>query len=90
VRAITRATNTATMGALFLRKSSDPVGKRSIVGSVSIAAQTLSTSTAIAEYPFSIASETSPMRLQAGDELHFGIAVAQSSGITATAQFVNF
>jgi len=90
VRAMPRATCTAAQGALFIRKSGDPAGKRTLLDSVTIAAQTVSTTAAITATTFPIASEANPLRLEAGDELYFGLGTTQANGILGQAAYVNF
>lgn len=90
IAVIPRATNTATMVALFVRRSTDATGARHLLQSVSLPAQTIGTTAAVSGVSFKIASESTPLRLGAGDELYVGLAVAQASGIAFTANAVQF
>lgn len=90
VRAIPRATNTATLAILFLRKTGDAAGIRRILKTILVPAQTVSSTAAITDVNFNVATETSPLRIAAGDELYVGLGVAQTNGITFNANAVNF
>lgn len=86
--AMPRATVTASNLLLFLSK--DGGTTKLLIDSELMAAQTLATTTAIAETVFSRISESSPLRLEAGDKLYIGSQVALASGIVFTAQFTDF
>lgn len=90
VRAIPRATNTATMAVLFLRKTGDAAGIRRVLKSVTVPAQTVAAATGITDVDFGIATETTPFRLSAGDELYVGLGVTQTNGITFNANAMQF
>ncbi len=90
VRAIPRATVTATQAAIFIRKATDVGTMRKFLTSVLVPAQSVSTTAAVTEYAFSLFSEASPLRLEAGDELYVGLAVAQASGVNFHASFTDF
>lgn len=77
--AIPRATVTAT--ALYLFISSDSGTTKRLIDSELMAAQTVATTTAIAETSFTNISEDTPIRLASGDKLYVGIGVALASGI---------
>lgn len=88
VAVVPRATCTAHVAALFLSKDSGTTKK--VLSTVAVAAQTLSTTTAITGYSFTIASESEPFRLEAGDRLYVGITVTQSNGINFIARAVDY
>lgn len=88
--ALARGTHTATQAALFIRKAADPSPQRTLLATVSMAAQSVSSTTQIARHAFDIASDSAPLRLAAGDALYFGIAVAQSVGVLAHATYTDF
>lgn len=77
--AIPRATVTAT--ALYLFISKDSGTTKRLIDSELMAAQTVATTTAIAETTFGNISEETAIRLEAGDKLYVGIGVALASGI---------
>ena len=86
--AIPRATTTAYSLCLFLSK--DDGTTKHLIDSELMAAQTVNTTTAIAETVFSRISESSPLRLAAGDKLYVGSQVAAANGIVFTAQYTDF
>lgn len=90
VRAIPRGTVTATQVAVFIRKAADAAGVRKLLTAMLVPAQTVSATAAVVEYAFPLFSETSPLRLEAGDELYVGQAVAQSAGINFHAAYTDF
>lgn len=90
VTAIPLATVTATALYLFLRKSTDAANVRRLLHSELMAAQTVGTTTKVAETNFDDVSEATPYRLEAGDELYVGAGVALASGITFQAQWTDF
>jgi hypothetical protein len=55
-----------------------------------MAAHTVATTTAIPETVFTLYSETTPLRLQAGDRLYVGSQVALAGGIVFRAEFTDF
>lgn len=86
--AIPRATVTASSLVLFT--SSDNGTTKRLIDSELMAAQTLATTTAIAETTFSTYTETAPLRLQAGEQLYVGSQVALASGIVFKAEYTDF
>lgn len=86
--AIPRATVTAT--ALYLFLSKDNGTTQRLIDSELMAAATVNTTTAIAETAFSNYSETTPLRLEAGDRLYVGGGVTLSNGIVFRAEFTDF
>lgn len=77
--AMPRATVTATALYLFISKNSDTTKR--LIDSELMSAFSVTATTAIAETKFTNISETSAIRLAAGDKLYVGIGVALASGI---------
>lgn len=86
--AIPRATVTASSLVIFISKDSGTTKR--LIDSELMAAFTVATTTAIPETTFTMYSETTPLRLEAGDELYVGSQVALASGIVFRAEFTNF
>lgn len=85
---IPRATNTAT--ALYLFISKDSGTTKRLVDSELMSAQTVATTTAVAETKFANISETTPIRLEAGDKLYVGTGIALASGIVFNIECTDF
>jgi len=85
---IPRATVTAT--ALYLFISKDGGTTQRLVDSELMAAHTVAATTAIPETKFANISETTPLRLEAGDKLYVSIGVALASGIVAKCEWTDF
>lgn len=86
--AIPRATVTAS--SLLLYTSSDSGTTKRLIDSVLMPAQTVSTTAAIASTAFTNYSETTPLRLAAGEQLYVGSQVALASGIVFKAEYTDF
>lgn len=86
--AIPRATVTASSLCLWLSKDNGTTMR--LIDSELMAAQTISTTAAIAETSFANYSETAPLRLAAGDRLYVGSQVALASGIVFRAEYTDF
>jgi hypothetical protein len=86
--AIPRATVTASSLVLFI--SNDTGTTKRLIDSELMAAYTMATTTAVPETAFSNYSETTPLRLAAGDKLYVGSQVALAGGIVFRAEFTNF
>lgn len=86
--ALPRATVTDSSLCLFLSK--DAGVTQLLIDSELLGAQTVNATTAINEKAFSNISETSPLRLEAGDRLYVGSQVALASGIVFKAEFTDF
>lgn len=86
--AIPRATVTAASLVLFI--SSDAGTTKRLVDSVLMAAQTIATTTAVSKTSFADYSESSPLRLAAGDKLYVGSQVALAGGIVFKAEYMDF
>lgn len=86
--AIPRATVTASSLVLFT--SSDTGTTKRLIDSELMAAQTLATTTAIAETFFTTYTETAPLRLAAGEQLYVGSQVALANGIVFRAEYTDF
>lgn len=88
LHAIPRATVTASSLVLFISK--DAGTTRRLLDSELMAAYTMAATTAIPETAFSRIGETTPLRLESGDQLYVGSQVALAGGIVFTAQFTDF
>lgn len=86
--AIPRATVTASSLVLWISK--DGGTTKRMVDSALMAAFTVATTTAVAVTSFSTYSETTPLRLAAGDKLYVGSQVALASGIVFRAEYTDF
>lgn len=88
ITAMPRATVTTSSLVLFLKKS----GESTLfpIDSELMGAQTVTTTTAIAETSFSNISENTTLFLSHGDEIHAGSQVALASGIVFTAQWMDY
>jgi hypothetical protein len=88
VTAIPRATVTASSLVLFVKKAGDTTLR--LIDSELMAAHTVAATTAIPETVFGNISDSTPMRLDAGDELRVGTQVALASGIVFAAQWMDY
>lgn len=86
--AIPRATVTASSLVLFISK--DNGSTQRLIDSELMSAYTMATTTAIPETVFSRISESSPLRLEAGDRLYVGSQVALAGGIVFKAEYTDF
>ena len=86
--AIPRATVTASSLVLFLSKDNGVTQR--IIDSELMSAYTLAATTAVPETPFPNITETTPLRLEAGDKLYFGSQVALAAGIVAKTEWTDF
>ena len=86
--AMPRATVTASSLLLYLSKDNGTTQR--LIDSELMAAHTVATTTAIPETGFTNYSETTPLRLEAGDRLYVGSQVALASGIVFRAEFTDF
>lgn len=86
--AIPRATVTASSLVLFI--SNDSGTTKRLIDSELMAAYTMATTTVVPETVFSLYSETTPLRLAAGDRLYVGSQVALASGIVFRAEYTDF
>lgn len=86
--AIPRATVTASNLLLFLSKDSGTTQR--LVDSALMAAHTVATTTAIPLTQFEGITETTPIRLAAGDKLYVGNQVALASGVVFKAEYTDF
>ena len=87
--AIPRATVTAASLVLFLVKSDAPTVYH-LIDSELMAAHTVAATTAIPETTFSNISDSTPLRLEAGDKLYVGSQVALAAGIVFAAQWMDY
>lgn len=86
--AMPRATVTASSLVLFLSKDNGTTQR--LIDSELMAAQTVSSTAAISETSFANYSESTPLRLAAGDRLYVGSQVALASGIVFRAEYTDF
>jgi len=86
--AMPRATATASSLVLFLSK--DGGTTKRLIDSELMAAHTVAATTAIPETAFANISDSSPLRLEAGDSLYVGSQVALASGIVFAAQWMDY
>lgn len=86
--AMPRATVTASNLIIWI--SNDSGTTKRMKDSALMAAQTLSTTTAITWTQFTNYSETTPLRLAAGDQVYVGSQVALASGIVFSAEYTDF
>lgn len=86
--AIPRDTVTASNLMLFI--SDDSGTTKRLINSALLSTQTVDTTTPMTKTEFSDYSETTPLRLEALNELYVGNAVAASSGVVFFAEFTNF
>lgn len=86
--AIPRATVTASSLVVFI--SSDSGTTKRLIDSELMAAYTMATTTAVPETTFTMYSETTPLRLMAGDKLYVGSQVALAGGIVFRAEYTDF
>lgn len=83
-----RATVTATGLYLFLSKDNGVTQR--LIDSELMAAYTMSATTAVPETKFTNITETSPIRLAAGDKLYVSMGVALAGGVVAKAEWTDF
>lgn len=86
--AIPRATVTAT--SLLLFTSNDSGTTQRLIDSELMAAHTVAVTTAIPETVFANYSETTPLRLAAGESLYVGSQVALVGGIVFKAEYTDY
>jgi hypothetical protein len=86
--AIPRATVTASSLVVFISKDNGTTQR--LMDAELMAAYTMATTTLIPETTFSLYTETTPLRLEAGDRIYVGSQVALAGGIVFRAEFTNF
>lgn len=86
--AVPRATVTASSLCLWISKDSGTTKR--LIDSELMSAHTVATTTAIPETSFINISESSPLRLEAGDQLYVGSQVALAGGIVFKAEYTDF
>lgn len=87
---VPRGTITPSVAYLFLRRASQPASERVLIDQVSLTAMTVSTSSAASKAASTLATEVSPLRLGAGDELYIGMSLTVALGVSAYAEFTDF
>lgn len=85
---VPRATVTAT--ALYLFVSKDNGTTKRLIDSELMAAYTMAATTATPETKFANISESTPIRLEAGDKLYVSAGVALAGGIVAKCEWMDF
>ena len=88
ITAMPRATVTATACNVFF--SPDDGTTNRLVDNVLIAAHTVAATTIIPVNTFSLVSETTPIRLQAGEKLYVNSSVTLAGGIVFNAEWTDF
>ncbi len=86
--AMPRATVTAANLVLFLQKGGQT--PKRLIDSELMSAHTVAATTAIPETVFANISDSTPMRLEAGDKLFVGSQVALAAGIVFAAQWMDY
>lgn len=86
--AMPRATITAAALHLFISKDSGTTKR--LIASALQAAHTVAATTAVPQAIFTEITSAEPLRLEAGDELYVGSAVALGSGIVFDAEWSDF
>ncbi|MCP1317583.1 hypothetical protein [Halomonas sp. 707B3] len=86
--AIPRSTITASSLVLFISKDNGTTQR--LMDSALMEAATVNTTTAIPVTAFERYSETTPLRLEAGDKLYVGSQVAATNGIVFHAEFTDY
>ena len=89
ISAMPSATTTASSLVLFLVKAATPA-VYGMIDSVLLGAYTAATTTAIPFTQFTNISESTPIRLEAGDKLYVGTQVALAAGIVFKAEWMDF
>ena len=82
--------STVTASGLYLFISKDSGSTKELVSSILMAAHTVAATTAIPISAFTSIGETTPLRLEAGDELYVGSGVSLANGIVFTAEWTDF
>ena len=88
ISAIPRATVTASSLLLYISKDSGTTQR--LIDSELMNALTVSTTAQITKTTFTRVSESTPLRLEAGDRLYVGNQVALASGVVFKAEFTDF
>ncbi len=88
LHAMPRATVTASSLLLFLSKDGGTTLR--LIDSELMAAYTFAVTTAVPETGFANYSESSPLRLEAGDRLYVATQVALAGGIVFRAEYTDF
>lgn len=86
--AIPRSTITASSLVLFISKDNGTTQR--LMDSALMEAATVNTTTAIPVTAFERYSETTPLRLEAGDKLYVGSQVAAANGIVFHAEYTDY
>lgn len=88
--AMPRGNTTPSSLLLFIQSASDSTNALRIIDSEVMPSYTTSTSVAVPETQFGNYSETTPLRLAAGDKLYAASQVGLASGIVFRAEWTDF
>ena len=86
--AMPRATATASSLHLFISQDSGTIKR--LVDSALLEAHTIESTTAVPVTVFELINETTPIRLEAGDQLYVGSGVALGGGIVFKSEMTDF
>lgn len=81
---------TATASSLHLFVSQDSGTTKRLIDSALMAAHTVASTTAVPVTLFELITESTPIRLEAGDELYVGSGVALGGGIVFKSEMTDF
>ena len=82
--------STVTASSLLLFTSADSGTTKRLIDSATMSAQTVSTTAGITPTTFSTYTESTPLRLAAGEQLYVGNQVALANGVVFKAEFTDF
>lgn len=82
--------STVTASSLIIWISNDSGTTQRIKDSVTMAAQTVSTTAAVTFTQFTSYTESTPLRLAAGDRIYVGTQVALANGIVFSAEHTDY
>lgn len=82
--------STVTASSLLLFTSADSGTTKRLIDSATMSAQTVSTTAGITLTTFSTYTESTPLRLAAGEQLYVGNQVALANGVVFKAEFTDF
>ena len=81
---------TVTASSLHLFISQDSGTTKSLIDSVLMDAHTIAATTAVTITTFTLVTESTPIRLEAGDELYVGSGVALAGGIIFASEMTDY
>jgi hypothetical protein len=80
---------TMAAGVAYLFASNDSGTTQRLIGAVNISAQTISTTAAPTSIAFAV-SETTPLRMKAGERIYVGASVVPVAGIVVDTRWTDF